>query len=34
LHHHQDTPKIAPLERYSRLPDADISVYAALGGVS
>ncbi|MBE0599873.1 MAG: IS21 family transposase [Burkholderiaceae bacterium] len=34
LHHHQDIPKIAPLERYSRLPEADVSAYAALGGVS
>jgi hypothetical protein len=34
LHHNQDTPKIAPLERYSRLPEADVSVYAALGGGS
>lgn len=32
LHHHQDTPEIVPLERYSRLPEADVSVYAALGG--
>ena len=30
----QDAPKIAPLERYSRLPEADVSVYAALGGGS
>ena len=31
---HQDVPKIAPLERYSRLPEADVSVYAVLGGGS
>ncbi len=31
---HQDAPKIAPLECYSRLPEADVSVYAALGGGS
>ena len=34
LFRHQDVPKIAPLERYSRLPEADVSVYAVLGGGS
>jgi hypothetical protein len=32
LLHRQRAPKIAPLERYSRLEPADVSVYAALGG--
>jgi len=31
---HHDASKIAPLERYSRLPDADVSIYAALEGGS
>ncbi len=30
----KDLPPIAPLERYSRLPQVDVSVYAALGGGS
>lgn len=32
LLHRRQAPKIAPLERYSRLEPADVSVYAALGG--
>ncbi|MFZ1729854.1 MAG: hypothetical protein WBQ23_12810 [Bacteroidota bacterium] len=33
LHHRTPTVAIAPLERYPRLPEADVTVYAALGGV-
>lgn len=32
LNHHRETPEILPLERYASLPEADVSVYAALGG--
>lgn len=34
LHHYTPQPKIVALERYARLPEADISVYARLGGGS
>ncbi|WP_245523323.1 Mu transposase domain-containing protein [Syntrophotalea carbinolica] len=34
LHRNQPTPQIVSLERYARLPEADISVYARLGGGS
>jgi hypothetical protein len=34
LHRNQPAPQIVPLERYARLPEADISVYARLGGGS
>jgi transposase len=33
LHHRTSIIPITPLEEYSRLPEADVSVYAALGGV-
>jgi transposase len=33
LHHHTPVIPLAPLEQYPRLPEADVSVYAALGGV-
>jgi transposase len=33
LHRRTPTEAIAPLERYPRLPEADVSVYAPLGGV-
>lgn len=33
LHHRTPVVATVPLERYSRLPEADVSVYAALGGV-
>jgi transposase len=33
LHHRTPVIAIAPLEKYPRLPEADVSVYAALGGV-
>lgn len=33
LHHRTPIIAITPLERYPRLPEADVSVYAALGGV-
>lgn len=32
LHRNQPAPQIEPLERYARLPEADISIYACLGG--
>jgi len=34
LHRNQSVSMIVPLERYARLPEADISVYARLGGGS
>jgi transposase len=33
LYHHSSDAVIVPLEQYTRLPVADVSVYAALGGV-
>jgi transposase len=33
LHHRTPVIPIAPLDAYPRLPEADVSVYAALGGV-
>ncbi len=32
LHRNQPVPQIFPLEHYARLPKADISIYACLGG--
>jgi len=34
LHRNQPAPQIIPLDRYARLPEADISVYGRLGGGS